>query len=64
MSRSPKSQVMFASAFSGFGDFFSDFSDFFFIVIGEFKMREIKLREKVTSTAVASRSAGQFIRLR
>ena len=36
MSPSPKSQVMFASAFSLIGDFFSNFWDSYFSSYGEF----------------------------
>ena len=58
MSLSPKSQVMFVSAFSLIGDFFPYFWDSYFLSYDEFKMHEIKLRMQALRPAIASGTRG------
>ena len=58
MSLSPKSQVMFASAFSRISDFFRIFGIHIFLSYGEFKMHEMKLRVQVLRPALASGARG------
>ena len=53
MSRSPKLQVMFASAFSCFGDFFRIFVIHIFKVTASLRFHEMKLR---ASPAVGQRA--------
>ena len=50
MSPSLKSQVMFASAFSRIGDFFSSFYDSHFLSYGEF-VELINMQNAATATA-------------
>ena len=61
MSPSPKSLVMFASAFSRMGDFVSNFWDSYLLSYGEF-VELIKIHcYGATATQCGSHSAGQHI---
>ena len=55
MSPSPKSQVMFASAFSWIGDFFSNFWDSYFSSYGEFVEFSLRFTAAVWAVAVCQR---------
>ena len=55
MSPSPKSQVMFASAFSGIGDFCSHFWDSYFLGYGEFVEFSLTFTAAVSAVVVCQR---------
>ena len=57
MSPSPKSQVMFTSAFSRIGDFFSNFWDSYFSSYGEFGEFSLRFTAPLSGRSLSNKAA-------